>query len=67
MPNFFQQVLGWYGFIGLIVGAVFVFSCVFLERSIKAFFSALLLSPLVIAFWPVVIYEWVTGKQILLK
>ncbi len=63
----FQQILEWYGFVGLIVGAVFIFSCTVLKKSIKTFFSALLLSPLVVAFWPVVIYEWITGKQILLK
>lgn len=63
----FQQILEWYGFIGLILGIVFVLACTILERSIKTFFSALLLSPLVVAFWPIVIYEWVTGKQVLLS
>ena len=62
-----QQILEWYGFIGLVLGIVFVFSCTILEKNIKTFFSALLLSPLVVAFWPIVIYEWITGRQFLLK
>ncbi len=67
MPNFLQHIFGWYGFIGWILGIVFILGCVIAERSMKSFFSALLLSPIVVVAWPVVIYEWITGKQILLK
>ena len=63
----FSQTLEWYGFIGLISGIVFIFGCTILEKNIKTFFSALLFFPIVVVFWPVVIYEWITGRQILLK
>ena len=63
----FQQILEWYGFIGLIFGVVFISGCTILERNIKTFFSALLFSPLVVAFWPIVIYEWISGRRILLR
>ncbi|MBI5077173.1 hypothetical protein HZB94_02225 [Candidatus Falkowbacteria bacterium] len=67
MPNLLQEIFGWYGLIGLILSTVFIFGCVIVKRSIKSFFSALLFFPLIIAFWPLVVYEWVTGKHILLK
>ena len=62
-----QQILEWYGFIGLILGLIFVLSCTILERSIKTLFSALLLLPFVVVFWPIVIYEWITGRRIFMR
>jgi len=36
----FSQTLEWYGFIGLILGIVFIFGCTILEKNIKTFFKA---------------------------